>query len=165
QQPRPSRPPAPDVNGHLGRIRAGDQIRRAEQVEKLVARKPAASPDDLILHHRDVRRRAPERDHAQLEKEERKLFERSLRSPSLRRLRIGCFRYDQDPLDFKNVTTCGASCLSRLVTAPQAQGGAKQGVPLFLPDHLMLVLHPRAPLDIAPLLGQSYQKFPRSWLY
>src|SRR5262245_49416978 len=59
-----------------------------------------------------------------------------------------------------------ASCLSEVCDSLLSAVSvlAVSGSILFLPDHLTLVLHPQAPLDIAPLLGQSYQKFPRSWL-
>src|SRR5262245_25153193 len=120
--------PAADVNGHLGRIRAGDQIRRAEQIEKLVVRKPAASPDDLILDHRDVRRRAAERDHAQLEEEERKVYERARRSTSLRRFPVGCFLLDQGPLGFRVQLHLARVVYSRL----GATGASKQLAPQSL---------------------------------
>jgi hypothetical protein len=44
-----------DVNRHLGRVWAGNQIGCAEQIEEFLARQPLAAADDLVLHHRDVR--------------------------------------------------------------------------------------------------------------
>ena len=44
----------PDVDRHLGRVRAGDEVRGAEQVEELLAGQPAAAAHHLVLHHGDV---------------------------------------------------------------------------------------------------------------
>jgi hypothetical protein len=58
-----------DVNGELGRVGAGDEVRRAEQVEKLFVRKPLSADDHFLVHHRDVRGWASERSGAELEEE------------------------------------------------------------------------------------------------
>ena len=60
-----------DVDRQLGRVRPGDEVRRAEQVEELLVRQPLAAPDDLVLHHRDVRGGAAEGGRAQPEEEQR----------------------------------------------------------------------------------------------
>ncbi len=80
QESRPSALPDSDMNRHLGGVWPGNQVGRTEQVEKLLTREPRATPDDFILHHGDVRRRAAEGGGAQFEKEERQLSERNPRS-------------------------------------------------------------------------------------
>jgi hypothetical protein len=64
-KPRPARDAVADVDRHLGRVRAGDQVGRADEVEELGVRQPPAPPDDLVLHQRDVRRRPAEAGRAQ----------------------------------------------------------------------------------------------------
>src|SRR5207249_5707549 len=88
-QPRPAAPSVADVNRHFRRVWSGNQIRRAQVVEELLAREPAAAPHDLVLHHGDVRRGTAEGDGAELEKQKRQLAERgahrmthSLRGPA-----------------------------------------------------------------------------------
>ena len=68
---RPGHPPAlvPDVDGHLRGVRAGDEVGGAEQVEGPLSAHPAATPDDLVLHHGDVRGGPSERGRAQPEEE------------------------------------------------------------------------------------------------
>lgn len=65
----------PDEDRELCRARARDQARRAEQVEKLLARQPLSSPDDVLLHHRDVTGRAAERDGPEGKEEAREIAE------------------------------------------------------------------------------------------
>src|SRR6266403_6413812 len=59
---------------------------RPEQIEEFLPRHPLPSPDDLVLHHRDVRRRPTEGDAAELQEEPGKLVQAD--TPRLRR-RIG----------------------------------------------------------------------------
>ena len=73
QEPAPSRAQVADVDGHLRRVRTWNEIRRAEEIEELLPRHPLASPDDLVLHHRDVRRRPAEGDGTELQEEPGKL--------------------------------------------------------------------------------------------
>ena len=65
--------PAPlaqsDMNGHLRRVGAGDEIRCAEQVQKLRFRQPPAARDHFIFHHGDMGRRPAERGEAEPEKQ------------------------------------------------------------------------------------------------
>src|SRR5689334_1818523 len=64
-----------DVDRELRRIRTGNQAGRAEVVEKLLVCEPAATANDFVLHHRDVRRRTAERDRTEPEEEERDFAE------------------------------------------------------------------------------------------
>src|ERR1051326_13496 len=75
-QPRPAPPSVADVNRHLGRVRPGDQVRRAQVIQELLTREPAPAAHDLVLHHGDVGRGAAERDGAELEKQDRQRAER-----------------------------------------------------------------------------------------
>ena len=76
QEARPARARMADVDGQLGRVGPRNQVGRAEVVEKLLAGEPVTTTDDLVLHHGDVRRRAPEGDGAELQEESRQLAER-----------------------------------------------------------------------------------------
>jgi hypothetical protein len=76
QQTRQTSTGVPDVDRQLGRVRARDQVRRAEQVEEVLARHPLSPSHDLVLHHRDVRRRPTERDEAELAEQARELAQR-----------------------------------------------------------------------------------------
>ena len=57
------------MDGHLGRVRPGDQVRRAQQVEELLVAQPLAPLDDLIVHHADVRGRPAEAGDPQLQEQ------------------------------------------------------------------------------------------------
>src|SRR5438552_14124346 len=59
------------MNRHLGRIRPGDEIRDAEQVEELVVGDPPPPPHEILAHHRDVRGGPAERDDPQTEEVQR----------------------------------------------------------------------------------------------
>src|SRR5262245_50051469 len=61
------------MDRHLRRVRSGDEVGRAEEVEELLSRQPATPADDLVLHQRDVSGGATEPDDAELEKEARDL--------------------------------------------------------------------------------------------
>ena len=76
QQPRPAGTVPADVDGHLGRVGAGDQVGRPEQVEELGLREPAPAADDLMLHQGDVRRRAAEGGRPQAEEQPGQLAQR-----------------------------------------------------------------------------------------
>jgi len=65
-QPRPATAHEADVDRHLGRIRAGDQIRRADQVQKVLSRQPTAAFDHLVFHQSQMRGRTAEADRTQL---------------------------------------------------------------------------------------------------
>src|SRR5262249_20216848 len=54
---------------HFRRIRSGDQVRRAHQVEEPLPAQPAAATHDLVLHHRDVSRGTTETQEAKLEED------------------------------------------------------------------------------------------------
>jgi len=60
-QAGPASVPETEVDGELRRARTGDEIRRAEQIQELLAREPLAAADRLVLHHGDVRRGPTER--------------------------------------------------------------------------------------------------------
>ncbi len=74
----PPRSCVPHVDRHLRRVRTRNQIRGTEQVQELGAREPPAPTDDLVLHHRDVRRRAAESGGAELQEQQRELAEGSV---------------------------------------------------------------------------------------
>jgi hypothetical protein len=75
--------PVADVDRQLGRVRAGNEVGRAEKIEKLLARHPGPPAHDLLFHERDVRGRAAERGCAEPEEEQRQLAQATVaRSPS-----------------------------------------------------------------------------------
>ena len=55
QQTGPTGPEITEIDRHLGGVRAGDQVDRAQQVQKLFAGDPPTTPDHFALHHGDVR--------------------------------------------------------------------------------------------------------------
>jgi hypothetical protein len=57
------------VDRHLGGVGAGDEVRRAEQVEVLLLGEPAAPLDDLVVKEGDVRGRSAKGGEAEAEKE------------------------------------------------------------------------------------------------
>jgi hypothetical protein len=57
----------PDVDRQFCRVRAGNQVRRAEVVEELLAREPFSAHHDFLFHHRDVRGRSTEGDRSELQ--------------------------------------------------------------------------------------------------
>src|SRR3954464_4667607 len=59
-QPHKPAPSMTDVDRQLGGVGPRDQVRGAEQVEKLIARHPGPAPNDLLPHHRAVRGGAAE---------------------------------------------------------------------------------------------------------
>ena len=73
---RPAGSHPADVNRHFSGVGTRNEIGRAQKIEKLLARKPSASRDDFVFHHRNVRRRAAESDCAQLEEKPRQLEQR-----------------------------------------------------------------------------------------
>jgi hypothetical protein len=62
---------SPDMDRHLRRIGAGDQVRGAEQVEKFLPGEPLAPPRYFLFHHVDMSGRPSESNGAQLEKKPR----------------------------------------------------------------------------------------------
>jgi hypothetical protein len=56
------------VDRELGRIRTGDQVDRAEQVQKLGLGEPFPALHDLAVHHRDVSGGATEADGPETQK-------------------------------------------------------------------------------------------------
>jgi hypothetical protein len=64
------------VDCHLGRVGAGDEIGRAEQIEEMLVVQPLATMNDLIAHHGNVRRRPAKSGRTELEKEARYFAER-----------------------------------------------------------------------------------------
>ena len=70
------------MDRQFGGIRTRNEVGRAEIVKELLARQPAAPLDDLVLHHRDVRRRSAERRDTQAkEQPSRVLTAESVPSP------------------------------------------------------------------------------------
>ena len=57
----------PDVDRHLGRARPRDEIGSPQHIEEVSMGNPGATPNELLFHHRDVRRRAAECDNAELQ--------------------------------------------------------------------------------------------------
>ena len=57
------------MDGHLGRIGAGDQVGCSEQVEEGLVIHPSAAPDDLVTHDGDMGRRPAEGREPEPEKE------------------------------------------------------------------------------------------------
>jgi len=66
QQARPTCTHSADVDRYLGGVWSGNEIGRAQKIQKLFARQPAAARDGFVFHHCDVRRRAAKSDCAQL---------------------------------------------------------------------------------------------------
>src|SRR5690606_688056 len=73
----------PDMDRHLRGVGARNQIRGPDEIEKVLPGEPAAAVDDLVLHHRDVRGRSAERDHAERQKELRDVTEAAPRRQCL----------------------------------------------------------------------------------
>ena len=69
EKARPASARMADEERHLRGVRARREVRRAEEVEKLLARHPAASRHDLVLHHRDVGRGPAESRRAEAQEE------------------------------------------------------------------------------------------------
>jgi len=68
-----------DVDRQLGRVRPGDQVGRAQQVEEALAGDPSPPPHHLVLEQRDVRGRTAERGRAEPQEEQRDLAQRPAR--------------------------------------------------------------------------------------
>ena len=66
----------PDVDRELLRLGAGQQHAVVQRVQEPAVRDPAAALDDLLVHDRDLPRRAAEVDEAELHPEARRLAER-----------------------------------------------------------------------------------------
>ncbi len=67
----------PQVHGHLGRIRARDQVRDAEHVDEFLVRCPVPFTSEFAPHDRDVGSRPPECDHAEAEEIPRNFADRA----------------------------------------------------------------------------------------
>ena len=63
----------PDVHGHLGGVRAGDEIGRADHLHEFLVAQPAATTNGFVAHHGDVGGRTAESDQAEFEHELRDL--------------------------------------------------------------------------------------------
>src|SRR5207245_10906111 len=72
---RPARAGVAEVNRHLGGVRAGNQVRHAQEVEEALVTHPLPPRDDLLAHERDVGGRPADADDAELHEEERDLAE------------------------------------------------------------------------------------------
>jgi hypothetical protein len=59
-EPGPAGPAMTDVHRQLGGGRPRDQVRRADQVDEHGVVEPAAAPDELVAHDRDVPGRTTE---------------------------------------------------------------------------------------------------------
>ena len=64
-----------DVDRHFGRIRSGDKVGGAHQVDELLAREPATSSHHLVFHHGDVRRRPAKADDAEFQEKPREFLQ------------------------------------------------------------------------------------------
>src|SRR5690606_20202695 len=73
----------PDMDRHLRGVGAGYQVCGPDEIEKMLPGEPAAAVDDLVLHHRDVRGRSAERDHAELQEEPRDVTKAAARRHGL----------------------------------------------------------------------------------
>lgn len=78
QQALPTRNVIADLDSHLGRIGVGYEVDQRQKVEELFSSQPPASPDDLILHHRDMRRWPTEGCGPQTQKEQCQLAQNPL---------------------------------------------------------------------------------------
>jgi len=63
------------MDRHLGRVRPGDEVRHAEQVQEALVADPPPAPHDLVTHEGDVRRGASKTHGAQLQEDGRDLQE------------------------------------------------------------------------------------------
>ena len=75
EEARPAPAGVADEEGHLRGVRARREVRRAEEVEELLARHPAAPRHDLVLHHRDVGRGTAEGGRAEAQEERGELLQ------------------------------------------------------------------------------------------
>jgi hypothetical protein len=75
----PAGPHLADVDDHLGGVRAGDQVGRAQQVEEVGVCDPPAARDDLVAQHGDMGRRPAEGGEAEPQGQQRNLRHRTLR--------------------------------------------------------------------------------------
>src|SRR5262249_49894619 len=78
-QPRQAGPDAADVDGDFGGIGPRNQVRGANQIEKLLVGQPAAPAYQLVLHEGDVRRPPTKADGAELQEDGRQLAQRRSR--------------------------------------------------------------------------------------
>ena len=69
---RPAREPS-HLHRHLGRVRAGQQVGEADQVDHLLIGQPAPALNDLPLHEGDVGGRTTESDDAERAEDEHEL--------------------------------------------------------------------------------------------
>jgi hypothetical protein len=58
-----------DVNRQFSGVGTWNEIRGAEQIEKLLARQPSPAAHDFVFHHRDVRGRPAESCEAETEEQ------------------------------------------------------------------------------------------------
>ena len=62
-----------DLHRHLGRVRAGQEVGEADEVDHLLIGQPAPALNDLALHEGDVGGRAAETDDAERAEDEHEL--------------------------------------------------------------------------------------------
>ena len=79
QESRPTPAIPADVDGHLRRVRTRDEVRRAEEVQEPLVGHPHAPVDNLVAHHRDMRRRSSKGRRAEPQEQDRELDERRAR--------------------------------------------------------------------------------------
>ena len=82
EQSRPAVPRQADVDGQLSRVRAWNEVRRANVVQELFARQPSTAAHDFVLHQRDVRSRPAEGRRSEAQKEQGHVEQRRCRRPS-----------------------------------------------------------------------------------
>ena len=73
KKPAPSCAFVPDEDRNFRRARSGNQARGANEIEKLFAREPFQTANELLFHHRDVSGWSSECDRSQSQESPRKL--------------------------------------------------------------------------------------------
>jgi hypothetical protein len=113
REPPPPGDPVADVDRHLGRVRAGDQVGRPEKVEELVAGQPPPAADDLVFHQGDVGGGSAERGEPEPQEHGRDLPERHHRPHPVRRLDLLPRRIGHAPLHPGGMPPAGRCCSRR----------------------------------------------------
>ena len=67
-KPQPSCPQKSNMNCHLGGVRAGDKIRCAQHIKKLLVIQPFATLYNFIVHHGDMSGRSAKGGNTEFEK-------------------------------------------------------------------------------------------------
>src|SRR5208282_971078 len=105
-QPSPAPSLMADMNGHVGRTRTRNQVGCSEHVEEIRGGNPAAPPNELLFHHRDMGCRTTEGGRAQSQERERDLLQLSAGNPASRSTRVGgtfCWRHQRVLLHLRTV--------------------------------------------------------------